>query len=63
MAQISRKYFWARFSRSEKKVQAEKPIQFAHFADGTEIEVGTKIEKSGTIINAEINVAVNNFSA
>ena len=30
---------------------------------GTEFEVGTKIEKSVIVINAEINVAVNYFSA
>ena len=32
------------------------------FEVGTEFGVGTKIEKYG-IVNAEINVAVNNFSS
>ena len=53
-----------------KKFQAQKSIQFVHFVGGTEIKVdteikvgtefkvGTKFKKYGTVINAEINVAV-----
>ena len=35
----------------------------ASFELDTKIEVDTEIEKSGEVINAEINVAVNYFSA
>ena len=44
-----------------KKFQAQKSVQFVQSAC-TKIEVGTGIEKFGTVINAEINVVVNYFS-
>ena len=70
-----RKKIWAQFSRSGKKFKHRNPynpyysVQSVHSAGGTEIkvgrefEVGTEIEKSGIVINAEINVVVNNFFA
>ena len=48
-----------------KKNQAQKSVYsvVTNIEVGTEFEVGTKIEKSVKVINAEINVAINYFSA